>query len=68
MPHMAAQKDGKVAWKALVEAVAGRERCGASVCQITASHHLDELERHIAELESERGGPGKGGILSVGQW
>jgi diketogulonate reductase-like aldo/keto reductase len=31
-------------------------------------HHLDELETHIAELEAERGGKGKGGVLSVGQW
>ena len=31
-------------------------------------HHLDELEKHIAELEAERGGKGKGGVLSVGQW
>ena len=31
-------------------------------------HHLDELEAHIKELEAERGGPGKGGVLSVGQW
>lgn len=30
--------------------------------------HLDELETHIKELESERGGPGKGGVISVGQW
>lgn len=31
-------------------------------------HHLDELEQHIKELEEERGGKGKGGVLSVGQW
>lgn len=30
--------------------------------------HLDELEKHIAELEVERGGKGKGGVISVGQW
>lgn len=30
-------------------------------------HHLDELERHISEIESERGGKGKGGIVSVNQ-
>lgn len=31
-------------------------------------HHLDELETHIRELEEERGGKGKGGVISVGQW
>ncbi|OAF58208.1 hypothetical protein VC83_06563 [Pseudogymnoascus destructans] len=31
-------------------------------------HHLDELEQHIKELEEERGGKGKGGVVSVGQW
>lgn len=30
-------------------------------------HHLDELEQHISELEAERGGAGKGGILSINQ-
>lgn len=30
-------------------------------------HHLDELERHISELETERGGKGKGGIVSINQ-
>lgn len=29
---------------------------------------MDELEKHIAELEAERGGKGKGGVISVGQW
>lgn len=31
-------------------------------------HHLNELETHIKELEEERGGKGKGGVISVGQW
>ncbi|KAH8898941.1 2,5-diketo-D-gluconic acid reductase A [Thozetella sp. PMI_491] len=57
----------KGAWKALVEAVeAGKVRSiGVSNYGV---HHLDELETHIAELEAERGGKGKGGVLSVGQW
>lgn len=57
----------KGAWKALVEAVeAGKVRSiGVSNYGV---HHLDELEGHIAELEAERGGTGKGGVLSVGQW
>lgn len=56
----------KGAWKALVEAVeAGKVRSiGVSNYGV---HHLDELEKHIAELEAERG-PGGGGVLSVGQW
>ncbi|KAK3681027.1 aldo-keto reductase-like protein [Podospora appendiculata] len=57
----------KGAWKALVEAVeAGKVRSiGVSNYGV---HHLDELETHIAELEAERGGEGKGGVISVGQW
>lgn len=57
----------KGAWRALVEAVeAGKVRSiGVSNYGV---HHLDELEKHISELEGERGGRGKGGILSVGQW
>ncbi|KAK0709923.1 aldo-keto reductase-like protein [Lasiosphaeria miniovina] len=57
----------KGAWKALVEAVeAGKVRSiGVSNYGV---QHLDELEKHIAELEAERGGLGKGGVLSVGQW
>jgi diketogulonate reductase-like aldo/keto reductase len=57
----------KGSWKALVEAVeAGKVRSiGVSNYGV---HHLDELEQHIAELEKERGGKGKGGVLSVGQW
>lgn len=50
----------------LVEAVeAGKVRSiGVSNYGV---HHLDELERHIRELETERGGKGKGGILSIHQ-
>jgi len=57
----------KGAWRALVEAVeAGHVRSiGVSNYGV---HHLDELEGHIAELEKERGGKGRGGVLSVGQW
>ncbi len=57
----------KGAWRALVEAVeAGKVRSiGVSNYGV---HHLDELLTHIAELEAERGGKGKGGVLSVGQW
>ncbi|KAL2015662.1 hypothetical protein VTK56DRAFT_5040 [Thermocarpiscus australiensis] len=57
----------KGAWRALVEAVeAGKVRSiGVSNYGV---HHLDELEKHIAELEAERGGKGKGGVISVGQW
>lgn len=57
----------KGAWKALVESVeAGKVRSiGVSNYGI---HHLEELERYIEELEKERGGKGKGGIISVGQW
>lgn len=60
-----AQRKGS--WKALVEAVeAGKVRSiGVSNYGV---HHLDELEQHIAELEEERGGKGKGGVVSVGQW
>lgn len=57
----------KGAWRALVEAVeAGKVRSiGVSNYGVK---HLDELEQHISELEAERGGKGKGGVLSVGQW
>jgi diketogulonate reductase-like aldo/keto reductase len=57
----------KGAWRALVEAVeAGKVRSiGVSNYGV---HHLDELEKHIRELEDERGGKGKGGLISVGQW
>jgi diketogulonate reductase-like aldo/keto reductase len=55
------------AWKALVELVdAGKIRSiGVSNYGV---HHLDELEAYIKELEQERGGIGKGGVISVGQW
>ncbi|OAA78687.1 Aldo/keto reductase [Akanthomyces lecanii RCEF 1005] len=56
----------KGAWRALVECVeAGKVRSiGVSNYGV---HHLEELEAYIKELEAERG-PGKGGVLSVGQW
>jgi diketogulonate reductase-like aldo/keto reductase len=56
----------KTLWRALVEAQeAGKVRSlGVSNYGV---HHLDELEDHIKELEQERG-PGKGGVVSVGQW
>jgi len=57
----------KGAWKALVEAVEEGKVKSIGVSNYGV-HHLDELERHIAELEEERGGKGKGGVLSVGQW
>ncbi|KAI0020903.1 aldo-keto reductase [Xylariomycetidae sp. FL0641] len=57
----------KEAWKALVEAVEERKVRSIGVSNYGV-HHLDELEKHIAELETERGGEGKGGVLSVGQW
>jgi diketogulonate reductase-like aldo/keto reductase len=57
----------KGAWRALVELVeAGKIRSiGVSNYGV---HHLDELEAWIKELETKRGGAGKGGVLSVGQW
>jgi diketogulonate reductase-like aldo/keto reductase len=57
----------KGAWRALVEAVeAGKVRSiGVSNYGV---HHLEELESYITELEAERGGKGKGGVVSVGQW
>ena len=60
----AARKD---AWRALVESVEEGKVRSIGVSNYGV-HHLDELERHIAELEQERGGKGKGGVLSVGQW
>lgn len=57
----------KGAWRALVEAQeAGLVRSiGVSNYGV---HHLEELEAFIKELEVERGGPGKGGKIDVGQW
>ncbi|KAI1822496.1 aldo-keto reductase-like protein [Xylaria intraflava] len=54
-------------WKALVEAVEeGKIRSiGVSNYGI---NHLNELEAYIAQLETERGGKGKGGVISVGQY
>ncbi|KAK0647047.1 aldo-keto reductase-like protein [Cercophora newfieldiana] len=57
----------KGAWKALVEAVEEGKVRSIGVSNYGV-HHLDELETHIAELEAERGGKGKGGVLSLGQW
>ncbi|KAJ5122471.1 oxidoreductase [Penicillium atrosanguineum] len=62
---MGGSENRKGAWKALVEAVeAGKVRSiGVSNYSV---HHLNELERHIAELETE-GGKGKGGVVSIQQ-
>lgn len=57
----------KGSWKALVEAVEEGKVRSIGVSNYGV-HHLDELERHIAELEEERGGEGKGGVISIGQW
>lgn len=58
----------KGAWHALVEAVEEGKVRSIGVSNYGVKH-LDELEKHIAELEAERGGgKGKGGVLSVGQW
>jgi diketogulonate reductase-like aldo/keto reductase len=56
----------KGAWRALVDAQeAGKVRSiGVSNYGM---HHLNELEAYIKELEVERG-PGKGGVISAGQW
>ncbi|CAJ2506602.1 Uu.00g077880.m01.CDS01 [Anthostomella pinea] len=57
----------KGAWKALVEAVEEGKINSIGVSNYGV-HHLDELEKHISELETERGGKGKGGVISVGQY
>jgi diketogulonate reductase-like aldo/keto reductase len=65
-PH-GGSENRKGAWKALVEAVEEGKVRSIGVSNYGV-HHLDELEKHIAELEAERGGKGKGGVISVGQW
>lgn len=57
----------KAVWKALVEAVEEGKVRSIGISNY-GMHHLEELERHIAELEAERGGPGKGGVISVAQY
>lgn len=57
----------KTAWQALIEAVEAGKVCSLGVSK-HGVRHLDELERHIAELETGRGGRGRGGVISVGQW
>ncbi|KAK9779579.1 putative Aldo-keto reductase-like protein [Seiridium cardinale] len=57
----------KDAWKALVESVEEGKVRSIGISNY-GLHHLQELNQHIAELASERGGPGKGGVVSVGQW
>ncbi|KAL2109281.1 hypothetical protein VUR80DRAFT_2737 [Thermomyces stellatus] len=56
----------KGAWRGLVESVEEGKVRSIGVSNYGV-HHLDELERHMAELERERG-KGGGGVLSVGQW
>jgi diketogulonate reductase-like aldo/keto reductase len=57
----------KGAWRALVEAVEAGQIRSIGVSNYGV-HHLDELQMHISELEAERGGTGRGGVLSVGQY
>lgn len=57
----------KGAWKALVEAQEEGKIRSLGISNYGV-HHLNELEAHIKELEEERGGKGKGGIISVGQY
>ncbi|KAI1378480.1 aldo-keto reductase [Hypoxylon crocopeplum] len=57
----------KEVWKALVEAVEEGKIRSIGISNYGV-HHLDELEKYIAELEVERGGKGKGGVISVGQY
>ncbi|KAJ3565381.1 hypothetical protein NPX13_g7528 [Xylaria arbuscula] len=54
----------KGAWKALVEATEGGKVRSIGISNY-GIHHLDELEKHIADLKAERG---NGGIISVGQY
>lgn len=57
----------KGAWKALVEAQEEGKVRSIGVSNYGV-HHLDQLEQHIKELESERGGEGKGGRINVVQY
>src|SRR5450432_3966142 len=57
----------KGAWRALVEAQEAGKIHSIGVSNFGV-HHLDELEGFIKELEVERGGKGKGGVISVGQY
>ncbi|KAG9250721.1 uncharacterized protein F5Z01DRAFT_628851 [Emericellopsis atlantica] len=65
-PHSAGPEGRKGAWRALVDAVEAKKVRSIGVSNFGV-HHLDELESYIKELETERG-PGKGGVISVGQW
>lgn len=65
--RFSSSKGRKGAWKALVEAVESGKVRSIGVSNYGV-HHLNKLEKHITELESERGGPGKGSVLSAGQW
>jgi diketogulonate reductase-like aldo/keto reductase len=56
----------KGAWKALVEAQEEGKVRSLGVSNY-GTHHLDEMEIYMKELETERG-KGKGGIVAVGQW
>lgn len=56
----------KGAWRALMESVEAAKVRSLGVSNYRL-HHFDELERHMGELEAERG-PGGGGVVSVGQW
>ncbi|KAL2889924.1 putative oxidoreductase YJR096W [Ceratocystis lukuohia] len=57
----------KGAWKALVEAQEAGKVKSIGVSNYGV-HHLDQLEQHIRELETERGGIGKGGKINVAQY
>ncbi|KAI0128838.1 NADP-dependent oxidoreductase domain-containing protein [Xylariales sp. AK1849] len=59
-------KARKGAWKALVEAVADGKVRSIGVSNYGVDH-LNELKAYMKTLEDEEG-PGKGGVLSVGQW
>lgn len=57
----------KGGWRALVEAQEDGKVRSIGVSNFGV-HHLDELEGFIKELENERGGKGRGGVISVGQY